>query len=79
MKCQSSQDLATQSAKQLTHAFLHPQPAGSFYQVSDEKMLAIEQLSAIFEGALPLHKTITVDPQSEITNIDTPPRVQITV
>jgi hypothetical protein len=36
MTFQSSQDLATQPSKKLTHALLHPQPAGPFYQVGDE-------------------------------------------
>jgi hypothetical protein len=61
---QSSQELATQAAKQLTHALLHPQPPGPFLQVGDEQMLALERLSAIFEGGLPLHK---------INDYDAPP------
>jgi hypothetical protein len=54
---QSSKDLATQDAKQLTHALLYPQPAGPFTQVSGDQMLAIARLKAAFEGVLPTHKT----------------------
>jgi hypothetical protein len=79
MSFQSSQDLTTQSTKQLTHALLHPQPEGTFSQVRGEQMLALEQLAAILEGALPSHKNITSSPQGEIANSDTPLRVQITV
>jgi hypothetical protein len=59
---QSSQDLATQAANQLTHAFMHPQPAGPFVQVGDDQMLILERLSAIFEGAIPSHESNTMPP-----------------
>jgi hypothetical protein len=62
MPFQLSQYLATQAAKQLTHALLHPQPAGPFCQVGDDQMLSLERLSAIFEGALPSHTIITAPP-----------------
>jgi hypothetical protein len=50
---QPSQYLEIQAAKQLTHAILHQQPVGPCCQVGDEKMLALEGLSAINEVALP--------------------------
>jgi hypothetical protein len=79
MPFQSSQDLLTQAATQLTIALLHPQPEGPCCQVGDEQMLTLEGLSAIFEGALPSHNMITVPPPpGKITNSDTPLRVQIT-
>jgi hypothetical protein len=40
----------------LAHALFYPKPAGPFSQVGDDQMLALDQLAAIFEGALPLHK-----------------------
>jgi hypothetical protein len=47
----SAQDLATQAAAELTHALLHPQPAGPFCKVSDEQTIALKRLADIFEGA----------------------------
>jgi hypothetical protein len=47
----SAQDLATQAAAELTHALLHPQPAGPFCKVGDEQTLALKCLADIFEGA----------------------------
>jgi hypothetical protein len=44
----SSKELATQSAKPLTHILLNPQPDGPFFQVGDKQMLAIKQLAEIF-------------------------------
>jgi hypothetical protein len=37
----ASKELATQAAKQLTHALLNLQPTGPFCQVGDEQMLAL--------------------------------------
>jgi hypothetical protein len=37
-------------------------PAGPFSQVGDEKMLTLQQLAAIFEGALPARKKNTMSP-----------------
>jgi hypothetical protein len=47
----SAQDLATQAASDLTHALLHPQPAGSFCKVGDEQTIALKRLADIFKGA----------------------------
>jgi hypothetical protein len=44
----SAQDLAIQAAADLTHALLHPQPAGPFFKVGDEKTLALKRLANIF-------------------------------
>jgi hypothetical protein len=75
----SSNELATQAAKQLMHALLNPQPAGPFCQVGDEEMLALARLAAIFEGALPTRKTDATSPLLEINDNDPPLRVQIAV
>jgi hypothetical protein len=58
----SPKELANQASKQLTRALLNPQPAGPFYQVGDKQMLALQQLAAIFEGALPTYKKDTTPP-----------------
>jgi hypothetical protein len=47
----SSQDLATQAAADLTHALLHPQPAGPFCKVGNEQTIALTRLASISEGA----------------------------
>jgi hypothetical protein len=39
----SSHDLATQAAADITHALLHPQPAGPFCQVGDEQTIALKR------------------------------------
>jgi hypothetical protein len=71
----SSKELATQAAKQLNHALLNPQPAGPFCQVGDKKMLPLQRLAEIFEGALPARKKYTTSPRFEINDKDAPPRV----
>jgi hypothetical protein len=40
-----AQDLATQAAAELTHALLHPQPAGPFCKVGDEQTIALKRLA----------------------------------
>jgi hypothetical protein len=47
----STQELATQAAKELTHALLYPQTPGPFCQVGDEQKFALKHLAAIFKGA----------------------------
>jgi hypothetical protein len=71
--------LVTPTDKQLTHAVLHPQPAGTFNQVGDDWMLARKRLSAKFKSSLPTHETSPTPPLAEIDDSDAPPRVQITV
>jgi hypothetical protein len=75
----STQELATKSAKELTHSLLHPQPAGPFCQVGDEQTLALKCLAAIFEGATRSRKSKVLIPPAETVGNDAPPRVQITV
>jgi hypothetical protein len=58
----STQELATQASKELTHALMHPQPAGPFCQVCDEQTLALERLAAIFEGATQSRKSKVLTP-----------------
>jgi hypothetical protein len=75
----STQELATQAAKELTHALLHPQPAGPFWQVSDEQTLALKRLAAIFKGATRSRKSKVLIPPAKTVGNYAPPRVQITV
>jgi hypothetical protein len=75
----STQELATQAAKELAHALLHPQPAGPFWQVGDEQTLALKRLAAILEGATRSHKSKVLISPAEMVGNDAPPRVQITV
>jgi hypothetical protein len=58
----SSRDLATQAAADLTHALLHPQPAGPFCQVSDEQTIALRRLASIFVSAKPRNTTNSLAP-----------------
>jgi hypothetical protein len=37
----STKDLATEAAKQLTHALLHRQPTGLFTQFGNDQMLTL--------------------------------------
>jgi hypothetical protein len=64
MPFQSSQDLATQAAKKLRYALLHPQPPEPFCWFDNDQILALEQLATIFEGDLPSHKSNTTPPPS---------------
>jgi hypothetical protein len=74
----SSQDLATQAAADLTHALLHPQPAGPFCQVGNEQTIALKRLASIFEGAKQRKSKNTLTPKYGIKNT-APQRVQTTV
>jgi hypothetical protein len=49
----SSHDLATQAAADLTHALLHPQPAGPFCQVRDGQAIALKRLASTFASSKP--------------------------
>jgi hypothetical protein len=70
--------LATKAATELTHALLHPQPAGPFCKVGDEQTLALKRLADIFKGAT-RQKSRVVIPPAETVGHDAPPRVQHTV
>jgi hypothetical protein len=74
----SAQDLATKSTAELTHALLHPQTAGPFCKVGDEKMLALKRLADIFEGATRHKSRVVIPPAETVINV-APPRVQNTV
>jgi hypothetical protein len=74
----SSQDLATQAASDLTHALLHPQPAGPFCQVGNEQTIALKQLASIFEGAKRRKSKNILTPTDKIENT-APQRVHNTV
>jgi hypothetical protein len=74
----SSHDLATQAAADLTHALLHPQPAGPFCQVDDEQAIVLKRLASIFASATPRNKNNPLAPRDEIEN-NAPQRVQTTV
>jgi hypothetical protein len=74
----SSHGLATQAAADLTHALLHPQPAGPFCQVGDEQAIALKRLASIFASAKPRNRNNPLAPQDEIES-NAPQRVQTTV
>jgi hypothetical protein len=82
----SARDLATKAAADLTHALLHPQPAGPFCKVGDEQKLALKSLADIFEGAtrqtsrvvIPPAKTVEKVAPLRVQNTVSPPRVQNT-
>jgi hypothetical protein len=58
----SAQDLSTKAASELTHALLHPQPAGPFFKVGDEQTLALKCLADIFEGATRQKSKVVIPP-----------------
>jgi hypothetical protein len=70
--------LATQAEAELTHALLHPQPAGPFCKVGDEHTLALKHLADIFEGATRQKSKVVIPPTERVENV-LPPRVQTTV
>jgi hypothetical protein len=74
----SAQDLATKEAADLTHALLHPQPAGPFCKVGDEQTLALKRLADIFEGATRQTSKNVVPPTERVESV-APLRVQIAV
>jgi hypothetical protein len=61
----SAHDLATQAAADLTHALLHPQPAGPFCKVGDERTIALKRLADIFEGAKQRKSKVVIPPPTE--------------
>jgi hypothetical protein len=61
----SSQDLATQAAADLTHALLHPQPAGPFCQAGNEQKITLKRLASIFEGAKQRKSKNTLTPHRQ--------------
>jgi hypothetical protein len=73
----SSQDLTNQAAADLTHALLHPQPAGPFCKAGDEQTIAFKRLASIFEGAKQRKTKNIITPNDGIENT-APPRVQTT-
>jgi hypothetical protein len=70
--------LATQAAAKLTHALLHPQPAGPFCKVGDEQTIALKRLADMFEGTTRQKLKVLIPPTDGLEN-DAPPRVQNTV
>jgi hypothetical protein len=74
----SAQDLATKAAVELTHALLHPQPAGPFCNVGYEQTLALKCLDDIFEGATRQTSKVVIPPTERVENV-APPGVQNTV
>jgi hypothetical protein len=58
----STQEHATQAAKELTHALLHLHPAGPFCKVGDEQTLALKHLADILEGATRSHNSRVMTP-----------------
>jgi hypothetical protein len=74
----SAQDLATKAAAELTHALLHPQPAGPFCKVGDEQTLALKCLANIFDGTKRQTSRDVIPPTERVENV-AHPRVQNTV
>jgi hypothetical protein len=74
----SSKDMATQAAADLTHAILHPQPAGPFCQVGNEQTIALKRLASIFESAKQRKTKSVLSPTDGIKNT-APQRVNTTV
>jgi hypothetical protein len=70
--------LATKAAAELTHALLHPHPAGPFFKVGDEQMLALKGLADIFKGATQQTSRVVISPAETVGN-NAPPRMQNTV
>jgi hypothetical protein len=60
----SSHDLATQAAVDLTHALLHPQPAGPFCQVGNDQIIALKRLASILETAKQRKSKIHLPPRT---------------
>jgi hypothetical protein len=74
----SAQELANKAAAELTHALLHPQPAGTVCKVGDEQTLALKRLADIFEGATQQKSKVVIPPTERVENV-APPRVQNSV
>jgi hypothetical protein len=70
--------LATQAAADLTHALLHPQPAGPFCKVGNEHTIALKRLASIFAGAKQ-RKLKTILTPTEVIENTAPQRVKTTV
>jgi hypothetical protein len=68
----SAQYLATKAAVELTHALLHPQPAGPFFKVGDEQTLALKSLDNIFEGATRQKMGVVIPPAKTVGNVAPP-------
>jgi hypothetical protein len=73
-----AQDLATQVAADLAHAFLYPQPAGPFCKVGDEQTIALKRLANIFEGATRQKSRVVTPPTDGVEN-NAPQRMQTTI
>jgi hypothetical protein len=71
----AAQELATKAAAELTHALLHPQPAGPFCKIGDEHTLALKSLADLFEGATRQKSRVVITPTKTVENV-APPRVQ---
>jgi hypothetical protein len=67
----SARDLA---AAELTHALLHPQPAGPFCKVGDEQTIALKRLADVFKGATRKKSNVVIPPTDGVENA-APPRV----
>jgi hypothetical protein len=63
---------------ELTHALLHPQPAGPFCKVGDKQTVALKRLADIFEGATRQKSKVVIPPTDGVENA-APPRVADTV
>jgi hypothetical protein len=66
--------LDNQASEELTHALLHPQPAGPFFKVGDEQTIALKRLADVFEGATRQKTKVVIPPTDGVENV-APPRV----
>jgi hypothetical protein len=73
----SSHDLVTQAEADTRHALLHPQPAGTFFQVGNEQTISSKRLAGIFESKNHEKRKTHLPPQDGIEN-NAPQRVQTT-
>jgi hypothetical protein len=74
----SAQDLVIQATADLTHALLHPQPAGPFCKVGDEQTIALKHLANIFEDTKRRKSKVAIPPTERMGNA-APLRVQTTI
>jgi hypothetical protein len=74
----SSSERAIQTAADLTHALLNPQPAGPFWQVGNKQAIALKRMENIFGAAKMKRGKEKLTPQDEVEN-NAPQRVHTTV
>jgi hypothetical protein len=71
----SSTYAATMAAKELTHALLNPAPAAPFATIGDAQLVALKQLTQIFQLVTNKHPTTASASATDTPTITTPQRV----